>query len=526
MKNKIKKWLYLVSALPVVVLLIVNAAEGRLVGRPPMVGFFEDYPALWLTGVGMTVNTIIWIKFNRVIFEGQLYFTNSRYVKYMTQGITVILSLLINHTWVISQLNNGIETWFSVDGHWTYIFTETVEKFNTAGVIFYLTCVCYWFMMVWLAFLLMTSGLRYIIKYYKGEYCPVNGLTYLYFASGVVLSFTIYYVSLQINDLFIEGLVTFELHPNRSILLLVAILLWMTLVVLISFFQKKYDKVSVKKIYHSNLYVEIGAIVFPFLVITLVNVSLVNYKSYEVYSAYAFFSFILLLIVIGFLALYEYTKGKRIELTNRLAQTQEELMEYTGHVERLYRDVRTFKHDHHNIVLAINGYLKDENLDGLRDFMKETEEVQSVSAEYQMINKLILLERPGLKSVLMSKLTKCSHLGIEVSLDVQDLDIQIDEVDLVRVVGNLLDNAIEATESLNDKFIFVGINKNEVVVGNRYQGKINPESISTFGYSSKGHNRGIGLYSLKHIVKKYDHIQLKTEISKDLFTQKITQQFS
>ena len=103
----------------------------------------------------------------------------------------------------------------------------------------------------------------------------------------------------------------------------------------------------------------------------------------------------------------------------------------------------------------------------------------------------------------------------------------MDIIDLSRILGIILDNAIEASLESDDKRVNIAfINKNSsviIVLINTFKGDI-PLLSKLFkeGFSTKGENRGFGLSNLKDIIGKYMNISLDTYIENNEFYQEIT----
>ena len=168
---------------------------------------------------------------------------------------------------------------------------------------------------------------------------------------------------------------------------------------------------------------------------------------------------------------------------------------------------------------------------GLKKYFNE--KIQPLNQKMNSNNyKLGVLKNvhvPEVKGLLSSKIIKAQELGLDTFIDISEPidEINIDIVELVRSIGIIMDNAIEAALSSEDKRICLGlIKKNQsviIVVSNSFSGDI--PSISMLfkqGFSTKGENRGIGLSNLKEILNKYRNVTLDTFIKNKLFFQEIT----
>ena len=97
-------------------------------------------------------------------------------------------------------------------------------------------------------------------------------------------------------------------------------------------------------------------------------------------------------------------------------------------------------------------------------------------------------------------------------------------LNITRVLGILLNNAIEASKECDDKIINVIFrkngNRNEIVIENTYKNKyIDIDRIFEKNYSTKKGNSGIGLWEVKKILKKHKNLNLYTSKNNKFFSQ-------
>lgn len=209
----------------------------------------------------------------------------------------------------------------------------------------------------------------------------------------------------------------------------------------------------------------------------------------------------------------------------------ENLKQYTKNLEDVYMDMRKFRHDYINILAAINGFIDDNDLEGLKKYFNDY--IYPLNDSLKMNNfklgKLQNIKISEIKGLIATKLLKAQELGIDVNIEIVDPveEINMETVDLIRSLGILLDNATEAAmDSEEKKLTLALIVKNTsitIIVENSF--KHNGESISTLfreGYSTKGDNRGIGLSNLKNFVDKHKNVLLETAIDGNIFTQVLT----
>ncbi len=237
------------------------------------------------------------------------------------------------------------------------------------------------------------------------------------------------------------------------------------------------------------------------------------------------FTLIILIMYIGFRGV-----TKEVELKSKQINF-EVLQNYTTKIEGMYSDMRAFKHDYANIISSMMGYIDEEDMAGLKKHFYENilPLNKKIGKNDSEIGRLRQIKVPEVKGLLSLKLIRAQEMGIEVFIDIKEPieQISMNIIDLTRVLGILLDNAIEATEECVSPKIKIGFIKDNhsliIVICNSYKGDIpSVDKLYKKGYSTKGTNRGIGLTSLREIINKYEAIYLDTLIEDGEFTQTIT----
>lgn len=206
------------------------------------------------------------------------------------------------------------------------------------------------------------------------------------------------------------------------------------------------------------------------------------------------------------------------------------LQEYTNQIENMYSSLRSFKHDYSNIMLSMSGYIEANDMDGLKEYFdKEILPLsKKVTKNTAHINQLMNIKTTELKSIISSKLLYAIELNINVNIEVTDeiVSLPIDTLDLCRVIGIFLDNAIEATLETDQpsiRFALINLETEYIfVISNTFLEKGIPyAALAKPNVSTKGANRGIGLYNAHEIISRYNHAFLDTEIQDKIFVQRL-----
>jgi len=235
------------------------------------------------------------------------------------------------------------------------------------------------------------------------------------------------------------------------------------------------------------------------------------------------------IIAFGLISMFLYLQNRFENMLVRQIEINK-LQEYTKNIEVLNNDMRTFKHDFINIMSSLKGYFDSDDLDGVKDFfykklMPLSDTIGNSSVKLYLLQNINI---PELKGLLSSKILKAKVENIDIFVDIAEIieHVDMEIIDLCRVVGVLLDNAIEAGKLCENPIVKLGvIKKNKsvlFVVINSFIGE--PPKIHEIyrsGFSTKGENRGIGLATLKDILSNYYNTILDTSIENNQFIQNI-----
>lgn len=238
-----------------------------------------------------------------------------------------------------------------------------------------------------------------------------------------------------------------------------------------------------------------------------------------------FLSFISLLLYF-LISIYSLTRVFKLVLTTKKLEIAEE---YNNTLHILHDNVRGFKHDFDNIVTTIGGYIKTNDMKGLKKYYIELED------DCERVNNLYILNpdivnNDGIYNLLTKKYYEADSKDIKVNitflLDLSTLNMKVYE--FARILGIFLDNAIEASSECNDKIInltFRNDCKNSrqlIIVENTYKNKdIDTEKIFEKGISGKENHTGLGLWEVRKIIKKTNNVNLYTTKDDKFFKQQL-----
>ena len=235
----------------------------------------------------------------------------------------------------------------------------------------------------------------------------------------------------------------------------------------------------------------------------------------------------ILLIAFLILSIYSFTRIIKLANTRRDLESAEE---YNKSLEILYDNVKGFKHDFDNIVSTLDGFIENNDMNGLKDYFEEVKKDCKITNNLAILNPRII-NNPGIYSLLNSKYFKATNSGITFDIDFF-LDwnkLKINTYEFSRIIGILIDNAIEEAEKCEDKIVKISCireNRNNRVVitlQNTYSNKnVNTEKIFDKGESGKENHSGIGLWEVRNYIRKSKNLDLFTTKNNEFFTQELS----
>ena len=227
-----------------------------------------------------------------------------------------------------------------------------------------------------------------------------------------------------------------------------------------------------------------------------------------------------------------YLKEKLQEKLNQEQTLRYRDMErYSLHIEELYKEVRSFRHDYTNLLTSLRLGIEEEDMGQIKEVY---DSVLKDSSEKLQDNKydlgrLVNIRDRSLKSLLAGKFLKSREKDIVFNIEVPE-EIQVEGMsllDFLTIVSILCDNAIEASAEVSQPHVSIAFFKNGaqetfIIENSIKEEGIDVSEIYSFGVSSKGEGRGVGLYTVMKIVESYPNVSLNTTCQDQVFRQVLT----
>ena len=179
------------------------------------------------------------------------------------------------------------------------------------------------------------------------------------------------------------------------------------------------------------------------------------------------------------------------------------MAQYSEEVQELYANMRGWRHDYHDHLQALKAYLDNQDTAAARQYLNELED------KLDAVDPLVHSGNAMLDAIINAKLTLAERLHIPVNEKVIVGNTPlIKDVDLVVILGNLLDNAIEAiSEQPPDEKrqlrLYIGIVKQQFYIS--VTNTRPADQVIDYQYAStKSDKRGLGIRRVNKLVAKYD----------------------
>lgn len=193
------------------------------------------------------------------------------------------------------------------------------------------------------------------------------------------------------------------------------------------------------------------------------------------------------------------------QIDKRIAAYQRELIEtHYREVENMYRQIRGWRHDYRNHIQMMKVLAANGDMDALKAYLDE------LDTDLNTVDTVVKTGNPMADAILNSKISLARSRNIPTQVDAHiPVKLKMSELDLCCIIGNLFDNAMEASMALpEEKRLIRGymdmkgtqlyISFTNFTVGK----KLN--KVGKGFKTSKGEGHGFGLVRMDDIVSRYD----------------------
>lgn len=321
------------------------------------------------------------------------------------------------------------------------------------------------------------------------------------------------------------------LNANKFYYYISSIIIYCMLALLVKLVSMIFGKIINRRSYKTPI-INYNVILYQGLLILISlipSMVLMFSNNYDYPIGFVIINMSQLIIVSTFSVLYMkkqiHFKDTELELENTKLHNQA--------LSTINENIRGFKHDMGNMVQAINGYLAVGNIDGVKKYC------QNLLHGFNDVNLLSILSpniinEPAIYGVVVSKMLYARENNLNLSLDIgiDVSSINFPSFELSRIIGILLDNAIEASLESNEKKLklemYYDVKKKAdvIIIGNSVKDPDKVDVIKMFekDYSTKENPSGFGLFEVLKFLKKNHKGDIVPNIDYDtnFFTQTLT----
>ena len=195
--------------------------------------------------------------------------------------------------------------------------------------------------------------------------------------------------------------------------------------------------------------------------------------------------------------------SKRID--KQLASYQQELIEtHYREVENMYRQVRGWRHDYRNHIQTMKAYAAAGDWEAIKNYL------DLLDTDLNTVDTVIKTGNAMTDAILNSKISLAKSKDIQVSADAHiPVKLKISEIDLCCILGNLFDNAIDASMKLSPDQrlirVYMDMKGTQLYISftNFTAGK-KLEKVGGLFRTTKGEGHGFGLVRIDAIVERLE----------------------
>ena len=193
------------------------------------------------------------------------------------------------------------------------------------------------------------------------------------------------------------------------------------------------------------------------------------------------------------------------QIDKRIAAYQRELIEtHYREVENMYRQIRGWRHDYRNHIQMMKVLAANGNMDALKAYLDE------LDTDLNTVDTVVKTGNPMADAILNSKISLARSRNIPTQVDAHiPVKLKMSELDLCCIIGNLFDNAMEASMALPEgkRLIRVYMDMKGTQLYISFTNFTAAKKLNKVGKgfkTSKGEGHGFGLVRMDDIVSRYD----------------------
>lgn len=176
-------------------------------------------------------------------------------------------------------------------------------------------------------------------------------------------------------------------------------------------------------------------------------------------------------------------------------------------MEQSQKNIKSLNHDMKNHLMLISSYIDSKEYSKAQQYIGDINNYMTVSGQH------IHTGNQEIDAIMNYMITKAENKGCKVETQIQIPNIGfMEKLDLNILLGNLLDNAIEALEKVEERYLHISMKYKQGVfvvrIQNSYDGTLYKQGEKYITRKQDTENHGIGLENVNEIIMKYNGKQV------------------
>lgn len=191
------------------------------------------------------------------------------------------------------------------------------------------------------------------------------------------------------------------------------------------------------------------------------------------------------------------------QIDKRIAVYQRELIEtHYAEVENMYKQIRGWRHDYRNHIQVMKAYASDGNMEAIKKYLDE------LDTDLTTVDTVIKTGNAMADAILNSKISLAKSKNIQVVAEAHiPLALNTSELDLCVIIGNLFDNAIEASLALPAEKrmirVYMDMKNTQLYISfTNFTATKKLRKVNGRFCSTKGVGHGFGLLRIDNIIER------------------------
>lgn len=194
---------------------------------------------------------------------------------------------------------------------------------------------------------------------------------------------------------------------------------------------------------------------------------------------------------------------KRID--KQLAAYQRELIDtHYQEVDNMYRQIRGWRHDYRNHIQVMKAFAANGDLTAIKNYLDE------LDTDLNTVDTVVKTGNAMADAILNSKISLAKSRDIPVQVDAHiPVGLKMSELDLCVIIGNLFDNAIDASLALprDERLIrvYMDMKNTQLYISfTNFTATKKQTKVGSRFRTTKGDGHGFGLVRIDNIIERLD----------------------